>query len=86
MGAGVAGGGLTLGGGVTVGGALGGGVTVGWADGLAGGANGEAGGWAALALHAANPTTATSEAASTKLNLVIVNSNGVGGRNCFRLA
>jgi hypothetical protein len=65
--AGVAGSGVTLGAGVT----LGGGVTVGAADGLAGGAQGEAGTLVGLALHAANPTTTTREAASARLLLDI---------------
>jgi hypothetical protein len=72
VGAGVAGGGVTLGG-VT----LGCGETVGAADGLAGGADGEAGAAMGLALQAANTTTATSEAARTKLDLDIVKLQGV---------
>jgi hypothetical protein len=60
VGAGVAGGEVTLGG-VT----LGCGETVGAADGLAGGADGEAGAAIGLALQAVNTTTATSEAART---------------------
>jgi hypothetical protein len=75
VGAGVAGGGVTLGGG----------VTVGEADGTTttGDADGEADGAIALALHAANTTTA-SRAANRRLNLDIASSKCVGGRSCYR--
>ena len=90
VGFGVAGRGVTVGAGVTGAGVagggvrLGGGMTIGSADGLAGGADGEADGAIGPALQAASATIAMSEAASTRRDLDIADSEGLGGRNGFR--